>query len=320
MGDYGITSKGFVLKRLDEIYSQVCTDLKENIGVDPSENPQSILNVLTTIFCDQIASVWEDYSSGYENLFPMTAEGVALDRCMQLGGVSRIGKARTTYFLSCTGKEGTIIPAGALVQTSTSPVRQFQCASIGTITIKNWSSLTIQPIDEISGTFTFSFSIERNATSGDVGTVSSSSKVSKKLTVTSYDDAIEKIIAVLQGFKAFESYGISVKTETNEKGQKIIVLNGAKGLATVDRCKWNKDCESIMISSFQEMKAKLPMQFRLGSFAVKYFVDYTCDSVDDLKSLPETSAMGSLAFVADPPSTYKKDSSGKWILQRSILI
>ena len=75
-----------------------------------------------------------------------------------------------------------------------------------------------------------------------------------------------------------------------------------------------------MISSFQEMKAKLPLQFRLGSFAVKYSVYYTCDSVDDLKSLPETSAMGSLAFVADPPSTYKKDSSGKWILQRSILI
>lgn len=243
MGDYGITSKGFVLKRLDEIYSQVCTALKENIGVDPSENPQSILNVLTTIFCDQIASVWEDYSSGYENLFPITAEGVALDRCMQLGGVSRIGKARTTYFLSCTGKEGTIIPAGALVQTSTSPVRQFQCASIGTITIKNWSSLTIQPIDDISGTFTFSFSIERNATSGDVGTVSSSSKVSKKLTVTSYDDAIEKIIAVLQGFKAFESYGISVKTETNEKGQKIIVLNGAKE----SDCFSSSTCEYVTI-------------------------------------------------------------------------
>ena len=42
-----------------------------------------------------------------------------------------------------------------------------------------------------------------------------------------------------------------------------------------------------MISSFEEMRAKLPMQFRLGSFAVGYFVDYTCDSVDDLKSIPE---------------------------------
>lgn len=215
MGDYGITSKGFILKRLDEIYSSVCDALKENIGVDPSENPQSILNVLTTIFCDQIASVWEDYSHGYENLFPLTAEGVALDRCMQIGGVSRIGKARTTYLLSCTGKEGTTIPAGALVQTSTSPVRQFQCASIETITIKNWASLTIQPIDNISGTFTFSFSIERNATSGDVGTVSSSSKFSKKLTVTSYDDAINKMVAALQGFKAFESFNCNFAYEPN---------------------------------------------------------------------------------------------------------
>ena len=45
MGDYGITSKGFILKRLDEIYSSVCGALKENIGVDPSENPQSILDL-----------------------------------------------------------------------------------------------------------------------------------------------------------------------------------------------------------------------------------------------------------------------------------
>lgn len=82
--------------------------------------------------------------------------------------------------------------------------------------------------ENISGTFTFSFSIERNATSGDVGTVSSSSKFSKKLTVTSYDDAINKMVAALQGFKAFESFGVSVKTVSNEKDQNVIVLTGAK--------------------------------------------------------------------------------------------
>ena len=63
------------------------------------------------------------------------------------------------------------------------------------------------------------------------------------------------------------------------------------------------------------MRNKLPMQFKLGSFTVNYIVSYTCDTTDDLKLLPENCAMGSLAYVADPPSTYKKNSSGEWVLQ-----
>ena len=52
MSDYGVTDKGFQMRRLDEIYADICKRFKDEVGVDPSENPQSVMNVLFTIFAD----------------------------------------------------------------------------------------------------------------------------------------------------------------------------------------------------------------------------------------------------------------------------
>lgn len=49
MSDYGVTDKGFQMRRLDEIYTDICKRFKDEVGVDPSENPQSVMNVLFTI-------------------------------------------------------------------------------------------------------------------------------------------------------------------------------------------------------------------------------------------------------------------------------
>lgn len=132
MSDYGVTDKGFQMRRLDEIYTDICKRFKDEVGVDPSENPQSVMNVLFTIFADAPAELWEAYAAAYQQLFPNTACGVALDNVMQVGGVSRIGQAKTKYFISCTGQEGTVIPVGALIQSSSRPQRTFQAVSAST--------------------------------------------------------------------------------------------------------------------------------------------------------------------------------------------
>ena len=59
MSDYGVTDKGFQMRRLDEIYTDICKRFKDEVGVDPSENPQSVMNVLFTIFADAPAELWE---------------------------------------------------------------------------------------------------------------------------------------------------------------------------------------------------------------------------------------------------------------------
>lgn len=138
MSDYGVTDKGFQMRRLDEIYADICKRFKDEVGVDPSENPQSVMNVLFTIFADAPAELWEAYAAAYQQLFPNTACGVALDNVMQVGGVSRIGQAKTKYFISCTGQEGTVIPVGALIQSSSRPQRTFRAVSASIISSANW--------------------------------------------------------------------------------------------------------------------------------------------------------------------------------------
>lgn len=43
--EYGITANGFSMRRLDEIYNASCKRFEDEIGVNPSENPQSVMNV-----------------------------------------------------------------------------------------------------------------------------------------------------------------------------------------------------------------------------------------------------------------------------------
>ena len=47
-----------------------------------------------------------------------------------------------------------------------------------------------------------------------------------------------------------------------------------------------------MIDAYKEMYGKLPMQFQLESFEESKMGDYICDTVDDLKNLPEDCEMG----------------------------
>ena len=46
-----------------------------------------------------------------------------------------------------------------------------------------------------------------------------------------------------------------------------------------------------MIDAYKEMYGKLPMQFQLESYEESKLGDYICDTVDDLKYLPEDCEM-----------------------------
>lgn len=73
-----------------------------------------------------------------------------------------------------------------------------------------------------------------------------------------------------------------------------------------------------MISAYNDMVEKLPLQFRLEDCDKSYFGDFICDTKDDLKSLPTDCAMGSIARVIELPSIYRKSASGTWVLQKSV--
>ena len=57
MAEYGITDKGFEIKRLDEILEELHSELSEKFGFNTRLNPQSFLNVLITTYGGQISEL-----------------------------------------------------------------------------------------------------------------------------------------------------------------------------------------------------------------------------------------------------------------------
>ena len=162
MDEYGVTQKGFVRKRLDEVKNSVYGRLKEGWGYDITINPQSFLNVLVTGFSDEVAKLWEVAEDTYYAMYTMSAEGANLDNAMQFGGITRERDSRTTYMLACTAQDDTVVPYGVLVKSATNPEKMFRCTNTQVIGRENFRKVVITPYMN-SGIDLFYVTINRNS-------------------------------------------------------------------------------------------------------------------------------------------------------------
>lgn len=121
MPDYGVTEKGFVLKRMDTILEEVHEELTAGYGVDTRLLRPSFLDVLVTTVCGQIADLWEIAQNSYYAKYPTMADGINLDNAVQYGGIRRKAAQKTCYPLHCTGRDGTFVREGVIVATDTNP-------------------------------------------------------------------------------------------------------------------------------------------------------------------------------------------------------
>lgn len=150
MSDYGVTEKGFVRKRFDTIYSELQSDIKDKLGIDISINPQSYLNTLISSFADKLATAWELAEGVYYSHYPSTAEGINLDYACQFGGLLREEGTSTKYSILCTGTDGTAIPEGTRIASTTSPQIYFTAQNDSTITRTSCNSLSVR-LMEVAG-------------------------------------------------------------------------------------------------------------------------------------------------------------------------
>lgn len=145
MGEkYGVTPKGFVLKRMDTILDEIHTDLTEDFGFDTRVYPKSFLNVLITTFGAQIAELWEEAQNSYFTKYPSTAESVNLDNAVQYGGIRRQKQRQTVYKIHCTGIDGTIISKGSMIASDTNPEIKLVTITSFRITRENFNSVRIK--------------------------------------------------------------------------------------------------------------------------------------------------------------------------------
>lgn len=193
MSDYGVTNKGFVLKRMDTILEEIHGDLTEGFGFDTRLQRPSFLDVLVTSFAGQIADLWETAQNGYYAKYPATATGINLDNSVQYGGIRRAANKRTAYPLHCTGDDGTYIREKAIVATNTNPEIRLYAAEEFQITRDAFNSVDVVVAASQNGIYAVTINGNQYSysnSSGDEGEIVEGLK--KAITDSQYIVTVEK--------------------------------------------------------------------------------------------------------------------------------
>lgn len=193
MSDYGVTDKGFVLKRMDTILEEIHGDLTEGFGFDTRLQRPSFLDVLVTSFAGQIADLWETAQNGYYAKYPATATGINLDNSVQYGGIRRAANKRTAYPLHCTGDDATYIREKAIVATNTNPEVRLYAAEEFQITRDAFNSVDVVVAASQSGIYAVTINGNQYSysnSSGDEGEIVQGLK--KAITDSQYIVTVEK--------------------------------------------------------------------------------------------------------------------------------
>jgi uncharacterized phage protein gp47/JayE len=111
----GLSSTGFSIKRLPDIKSELEGDLSNALG-QMNFSPETVTGQLVGIESDARATIWEMIDHVYHSQYPNSANGINLDRCASINGVTRLGALTTTVTARVSGIPGTLIPEGSLAK------------------------------------------------------------------------------------------------------------------------------------------------------------------------------------------------------------
>lgn len=112
---YGVTSTGFVAKRLADIKAELEAAYRAAFGAAINLEPQSIFGQQIGIHSEREALIWELAEAVYNARRPDTAEGVNLNDCVSLTNVTRLPATKSVVAVRILGTDGTVIPAGTFI-------------------------------------------------------------------------------------------------------------------------------------------------------------------------------------------------------------
>lgn len=113
-----LTSQGFTRSRLDERLAALQVAVQSIFGTDINLDPDSIDGQTLGIFAESQSNLDQLAEDVYHSFNPQSATGVALSRLVQLNGIRRIEGTYSTATIHCVGSQGTVIPAGSLVKST----------------------------------------------------------------------------------------------------------------------------------------------------------------------------------------------------------
>ena len=133
MDEYGLTSQGFKTKRLPDIIQSMNSRIADQLGVQIQTSANSVFGQLVGVFAYEIADLWEQASQVYGAMYPHTAFGTSLNNASALAGITPISAEKTTVVCTCYGADGTSIPYGSQIASSSDSNITFSCTESAVI-------------------------------------------------------------------------------------------------------------------------------------------------------------------------------------------
>ena len=121
----GVTSSGFITKTLEEIKSELETNVKAALGPETNVTATSVLGQLIGIFASLDREEWEALEAVYKAQDPDQATGSSLDAVSAITGTIRMPATKSTVTASLNLNNGVTVPAGSVASVSGNTTARF---------------------------------------------------------------------------------------------------------------------------------------------------------------------------------------------------
>lgn len=150
----GLTSTGFVTRRLEEILTALRADLTARLGPNLNTGADSVSGQIIAGPAAEISLIWEGMSALYQAYNPDQAVGDALSNIARLNGLTRLGPERATGTITITATNGTVIPIGsrALNPTTSVTVETTEQVTVGVSGVASIAVRAVEPGVVVSAT------------------------------------------------------------------------------------------------------------------------------------------------------------------------
>jgi uncharacterized phage protein gp47/JayE len=213
LGNYGITSTGFVLKRFEDCYDELVDEYRGLFGADVNVDAGSILGQLINLHALREADLWERLQAVYDATRPTAAEGDALDNLLAITGLSRLAAVPSQVYVLLRGDQADVATTGFTVSDLT---RTHDWQLIGDVTINAANATEIQVhVDSVAvGDYTVAIDgvdYTYSATGGDdadsivAGLAALITAGRDDLTVLTYSDLDILLVRVTDGYSAISA-------------------------------------------------------------------------------------------------------------------
>jgi len=139
---FGLTSSGFIIKRLVDIKSELESLYRSVFGAGIKTTDDTVFGKLIGIQSEREAVLWELMQALYNAAYPNSASDIQLDRIGEITAIVRNGATASTVTAYMSGTAATSIPADTLFSVQDSE-EQFKSLALVSLSGINFSITTL---------------------------------------------------------------------------------------------------------------------------------------------------------------------------------